>query len=103
MQLANFFLAISIPYGAIKRDLGIKDLVITSEFQFLMVRLKELIYYLVMISIIFQFLMVRLKAYAPNKNIPDPHAFQFLMVRLKGGLIVIIMNYLLNFNSLWCD
>jgi len=40
MQLANFFLAISIPYGAIKSICLQNFLEVGMIFQFLMVRLK---------------------------------------------------------------
>jgi len=53
---------ISIPYGAIKSLRGALNLTQKKRFQFLMVRLKE---YLDLVKIItnikFQFLMVRLK------------------------------------------
>ena len=73
---------ISIPYGAIKRAAPAVANKATIPFQFLMVRLKDLI----------------------DKNYEiEVSIFQFLMVRLKE--LELYRNMLLkrNFNSLWCD
>ena len=73
---------ISIPYGAIKRNLKVNGKWLDNKFQFLMVRLKDNLYCIVLIfSRIFQFHMVRLKATCPACD-QDSH---------------------MDFNSLWCD
>ena len=118
-------LHISIPYGAIKSFSTCKPRTMSFLFQFLMVRLKDNLYCIVLIrSRIFQFLMVRLKADSvvavyhiclisiPYGAIKRPtkkaileigSAFQFLMVRLKDATSGAFNMLLKNFNSLWCD
>ena len=55
-----------------------------NAFQFHMVRLKGIQFFLVFIPIIFQFHMVRLKVSAINEVRASVEAFQFHMVRLKA-------------------
>ena len=52
---------VSIPYGTIKRSEPYTYNIDYYEFQFLMVRLKELINIKMVLCNLFQFLMVRLK------------------------------------------
>ena len=73
---------ISIPYGAIKRLVDNNGNDIESIFQFLMVRLKEL-------------LIIRLVTHL--------YIFQFLMVRLKVPTAIVYIFCEADFNSLWCD
>ncbi len=73
---------ISIPYGAIK----------SPEFNHLLIALPK-----------FQFLMVRLKGQIEKYLYQIIKLFQFLMVRLKVIKDKERKDYLLNFNSLWCD
>jgi len=63
----------------------------SSEFQFLMVRLKAAICCAFGVFLLFQFLMVRLKENMMIKFINSYYQFQFLMVRLKVLLIVFII------------
>ena len=74
---------ISIPYGSIKSSSPHLNIINIVLFQFLMVRLKAVIAFLLDTFDAFQFLMVRLKVnYMTNFN--KCYGFQFLMVRLKG-------------------
>jgi len=60
--IALHILIISIPYGAIKSYILMNLIIMAMKFQFLMVRLKASVKtWLVVITNLFQFLMVRLK------------------------------------------
>ena len=73
---------ISIPYGAIKSEVGQIIYTVAEEFQFL---------------------MVRLKVSCPKAFSQVCFLFQFLMVRLKEILSRLKNQICKHFNSLWCD
>ncbi len=87
----SFRIQISIPYGAIKRDILTRLDKELWLFQFLMVRLKvSKTKKLNFSTVIFQFLMVRLKAVVFYCFKIFYLKFQFLMVRLKEILFRIL-------------
>ncbi len=95
---------ISIPYGAIKSLLSKSFEINKIQFQFLMVRLKEKIEKNILtLSAKFQFLMVRLKETRMGVVSATKDTFQFLMVRLKAVVVFLVVVFLADFNSLWCD
>jgi len=73
---------ISIPSGAIKSRIFYKARVLTSIFQFLLVRLREC--------------DVNSEEFAHT-------IFQFLLVRLRVASAMVLVDSNRNFNSFWCD
>ncbi len=94
---------ISIPYGSIKSPTNIKDAESLTEFQFLMVRLKEKREISFNIFCCISIPYGSIKSPISLMGSAEPTSFQFLMVRLKEFADDIDINDPRDFNSLWFD
>ena len=92
---------ISIPCGAIRRRAFSETQLLDAVFQFLVVRLEEQKSLDSISNLLFQFLVVRLEV-PFLAGVGAASVFQFLVVRLDETT-KILRDFLIHFNSLWCD
>jgi len=94
---------ISIPYGAIKRGGNKRYFALKKLFQFLMVRLKEYLDYKDLKKYIISIPYGAIKSVGVYAFRYSVFKFQFLMVRLKAQPVEFTSMFPSHFNSLWCD
>jgi len=99
-----FYKLISIPFGAIKSAKLLYRDPTFKRFQFLLVRLKVVIeYLLVQVSNRISIPFGAIKRKTINFESNAYGTFQFLLVRLKVTIFTISPAANVNFNSFWCD